>query len=122
MRVVVGLDRLAILIHGAFALAGDVEDFAQANVAPDFGPVRIVVAIDGFAVFVGCRLVVALYIKNLGNAIVGKRTALVDLQGLIEFRQRFRKIALLGQLLSSADGHAHAGQGSFSAPNCWDRE
>jgi len=36
LRVVVGLNGEAVFLDGAIALAGDVEDFAECDVAPDF--------------------------------------------------------------------------------------
>src|SRR5271155_2708492 len=51
--VVVGLQGLAIFVHGALALAGNVENLAQLQVAPDFGPARVAVAVERLAVGVG---------------------------------------------------------------------
>jgi hypothetical protein len=41
LGVVVGLDGEAVLVDGAVALAGEVEDFADGDVAPDLGPGRL---------------------------------------------------------------------------------
>ena len=40
LGVVVGLDGEAVLVDGAVALAGDVKDFADGDMAPDLGPGR----------------------------------------------------------------------------------
>ena len=47
LGVVVGLHGQPVLIHGAVALAGEVEDFADRNMAPDLGPSRFAVAAQG---------------------------------------------------------------------------
>src|SRR5579883_288605 len=70
LGVVVGLQGLAVFVDGALALSGDVEDFAQLDVAPDLGPAGIAVAVQAFAVGVGGGLVVALQEEDLGHAIV----------------------------------------------------
>jgi hypothetical protein len=46
LRVVVRLQRLAIFVGRAVALAGGVEDLAELHVAPDFGPARIAIAVE----------------------------------------------------------------------------
>jgi hypothetical protein len=48
--VVVGLGCLAVLADGAFALAGDIENLEELDVAPDFGPARLAVPINRCAV------------------------------------------------------------------------
>ena len=67
MRVVVGLQGLAVLVHGAFALSGDVENLPELDVAPDFGPARVAVSVQAFAVGVGGGLIVALQEENLAT-------------------------------------------------------
>src|SRR2546428_8549673 len=104
LRIVVGLQSLAVLVGRALPLSGDVEDLAQLDVTPDFGPARITVAIQGFAVSVGRGLIVVLQKEHLGHAIVGERTVLVDLQRLVELAQCSGQVALLHQRLSSQDG------------------
>src|SRR5579871_2923887 len=59
LSVVVGLDGEPVLVDGAVALAGDIEDLAQADVAPDLGPARIAIAAQGIAIAVYSGLVVA---------------------------------------------------------------
>jgi len=88
LGVVAGLDGLAILIDGARTLAGYVEYLAQSDMTPDLCPAWLLVAIEGLAVFVGRRLVVALQVKDLSDAIVRQGTVLVDFQGLVELGQR----------------------------------
>src|SRR5580658_8161872 len=92
--VVVGLGSLAVFVDGAFALAGDVKNLAQLDAAPDFGPARLTVAVNRRAVGVGRGLVVALVEENLGDAVVGKGTVLVEVEGLVELHERCGKISL----------------------------
>ena len=53
LSIVVGLQRLAIFVGGALALPGDVEDFAELDVAPDFGPSRFAIAVERVSIRVG---------------------------------------------------------------------
>src|SRR3954471_5810072 len=108
LRGVSGLDGLAIFIHGALTLAGGIEDLAQHNVAPNLSPARIAVTIERFAKLIRGRLIIALREENIGDAVVGQRTILVYVQGFVQFRKRFREIALCCKLLSAADSDAHA--------------
>ena len=70
LGVVVGLQSLAILIGSAFALSGNVEDFSQLNVAPDFSPARFAIAIQAVAIGIGRCLKISLQKENFGDAIV----------------------------------------------------
>ena len=88
LRGVSGLDGLAIFIHRALALAGSIKDFAQHNVAPDLGPVRIAITIERLAKFIGCRLVVALRKENIGNAVMRQRTVFVYVQSFVQLCER----------------------------------
>src|ERR1700688_4905284 len=63
--VVVRLDRLPVLIDGALALAGDVENLPQLDMAPNLRPPRISVAVDRRTVRVCRRLIVSLQEENL---------------------------------------------------------
>src|SRR5579862_1644721 len=45
--IVVGLDGLPVLVDGSLPLTGDIENFSELHMAPDLGPARIAVAIDG---------------------------------------------------------------------------
>ncbi len=73
LGIVVGLHGLTIFIHCAIPLTGDVEDFAELDVAPDLGPLRIVVSAQRVAIGVGGRLVVALREEHFADAIAGQR-------------------------------------------------
>ena len=88
---------MAVFVDGALALAGDIEDFSQLNMAPDFSPARLPVAVDGRSVGVRRGLVVSLQEKDLRDAIVGKGTVLVQVEGLVEFGERSGQVALLLQ-------------------------
>src|ERR1700752_3594813 len=48
--VVVGLQGLAVFVDRALALSCDIENLAQLNAAPDFGPARLAVPVDRFPV------------------------------------------------------------------------
>src|SRR5579859_1225343 len=100
-RIVVGLQSLAVFVNRALALAGNVENFAELDATPDFGPARVTVAVNGRAVGVGGRLVIALQEENLGNAIARQRAVLVEIECLVEFGQSAGKIPLLLQSLAA---------------------
>src|SRR6516164_8105503 len=70
LSVVSGLDGLAVFIHSARALSGHVEDLAQPDVAPDFRPAGLLIAVEGFTVLVGGRLIVVLQPEYPGDAIM----------------------------------------------------
>ena len=84
--VVIGLESLAVFIDGALALPGDVEDLAQLDTAPDFGPARLAVAVDALAVGIRRRLIIPLQEENFGNPVVGQGTVLVEVERFIEFQ------------------------------------
>ncbi len=67
LRIVLGPLRLLILVDGAFALAGDVEDLAEEDMRPYLGPLRLQIPILSLAEFIRRSLVVALFEKSLGN-------------------------------------------------------
>src|SRR5277367_6703203 len=104
--VVVGLGGLAVFVDGAFALAGDIENLSQLDAAPDLGPARFAVAVDGFAIGVGRGLVVPLIEENIRDAVVRERTVLVEIKRLVEFQERARQVSLLLQSLTAQDGGA----------------
>ena len=97
---------LAVFVDGAFALAGNIENLAQLDMAPDFGPARLAVAIDGLAIGIGRGLVVPLQEEDFGDAVMGERTVLVEVERFVEFHQRARQISLLLHGLSPQDGGA----------------
>src|SRR6266853_3179677 len=55
LGVVVALDGEAVLVDGAVALAGAVEDAGQLDVAPDLDPLGVAVAAESVAEGVGGR-------------------------------------------------------------------
>ena len=71
LGVVVGLDGEAVLVDGAVALTGAVEDAGQFDVAPDLDPLRVAITAKGIAEGVGGGLIVALHEEDLANAIGG---------------------------------------------------
>src|SRR5258707_9361953 len=86
LSAVAGLDGLAILVDRALTLSGHVKYLAQLDMAPDLGPARLAIAVERLAVLIRGRLVVALQVENLGNAVVGQRAVLVYCQRFVEFR------------------------------------
>jgi hypothetical protein len=87
LGVVVGLHGKAVLVDGAVALAGDVEDLADLDVAPDFGPAGFAVAAQGIAVGVDAGLVVALGEEQLADAVAGQRALGVGFESLLIFSE-----------------------------------
>src|SRR5258708_2164991 len=102
--IVIGLDGLTIFVNGALALARNVENLPKLDMAPDFGPPRITVTIDGRAVGVRRRLIIPLEEEDLGDAIVSQGTVLVEIEGLVELGERCREVALLLQRLAAKNG------------------
>src|ERR1700722_1130263 len=99
--VVVGLDGLAVFVDRPLAPAGDIENLAQLDVAPDLGPARLAIAVQRGAVGIGRGLVVALGKENLGDAVVGQRTVFVEIESFIELGKRGGEVSLLLQSLSA---------------------
>jgi len=106
LGVVVGLDGEAVLVDSALALAGDVEYFAEVDVAPDFDPFGIAVAAEGVAEAVGGGLVVALEHEDFGEAVVGEGAAAVVGEGFLVLGDGGDEVALGYGLLSAEDGYA----------------
>src|SRR5882757_4106243 len=107
LRVVVGLYCETVLVDGAVALARDVEDAAQLNVAPDLDPLRIAIAAQRIAERVSRRLVIALHEENFANPITGERTGLIGVQRLLILRQRSGHVSLRDHLLTAQYGDAN---------------
>ena len=117
LGVVVGLDCLTILIDGAVALAGHVEDFSELDMSPDFGPAWVSVAAKSVAVGVGASLVIALREEDFADAVVGERALRVCVKGLLEFPERTGQIALRDQLLAFENGYSDLQvRGRFQKP------
>lgn len=117
LGVVVGLDGQAVLVDGAVALAGAVEDLADGDVAPDFGPGRLAVAAEGVAVGVDGGLIVALLEENLTDAVAGERALRIGLEGLLVLVERADEVALGDELLAFEDGDADLEvRGGFEDP------
>ncbi len=107
LGVVVGLDGEAVLVDGAVALAGDVEDAAEFDVAPDLDPPGVAVAAEGVAEGVGGGLVVALHEEDLADAVGGERAVFVGVEGLLVFDQGGGEVSLGDLLLAAEDGDAN---------------
>ena len=122
LGVVIRLDGETVLADGAVALAGDVKDFADGDMAPNLGPGRRVVAAQGVAEGVDAGLVVALGKEHFANAIAGQGAEGVGLERLFIFVDGAEQVVLGHQLLAFQDGNADlkVGAGS-SGPSHWDR-
>ncbi len=112
LGVVVGLDGETVFIDGAVALAGEVKDLANLNVAPDFSPRWLVVAAEGIAVGVDAGLVVALGEEDFADAVVGEGALRVGLEGFLVLREGAYEVALGDELLALEDGDADLEVGS----------
>src|SRR6478735_1800420 len=97
LSVVVGLQRLAVFVGGAFALPGNVKNFAQLYMAPNLGPARIAIAVQRIAIGVRRGLIVVLQKEDFSDAVVRERAVLVDLERLVELRKRSGQVPLLHQ-------------------------
>src|ERR1700683_1832257 len=104
--IVMGLESLAVFIDGAFALTGDVENLAQLDAAPNFGPARLSVSVDRRAVGIGRGLIISLQEEDFGNAVVGEGTVLVEIECFVELHQRTAQVSLLLYRLPAQDGGA----------------
>ena len=91
-RVVAGADRVVIFVDRALALARYIEDLAQIDVRPNFGPLRIQVAVQRFAKLVRRRLVVILREEQLAYAEVRQRAVAIGVQRLLILFQRVADI------------------------------
>src|SRR5665213_2711390 len=106
LGIVVGLDGEAVFVDGALALVRAVEDAAQFDVAPDFGPLGVAVAAQGVAESVGGRLVVLLHKEDFAQAIVGQRAGFVGVERLLVLGYGGDQVALGYLLLAAQDGDA----------------
>ena len=82
--VVIGLLRFAVLVHGAGAVPGNVVNFPQIDVRPDFHPfgAGVHLAIERVAKRIGRCGVIFLVEKRLAGAEFRERIILIDGQGL----------------------------------------
>jgi len=106
LGVVIGLDGEAVLVDGALALAGDVEYFAEVDVAPDFDPFGVSIAAEGVAEAVGGGLVVALDHEDFCEAVVGEGAAAVVGEGFLVLGDGGYEVALGYGLLTAEDSDA----------------
>src|SRR5579871_5641602 len=83
LRIVVGLNSLAVFVGGALALSSNIENLAQLNVAPDFRPSRLAVAVETFPIGIGGRLIVLLLEEDFGDAVMRKRADFVGFEGFV---------------------------------------
>src|SRR5260370_3629551 len=100
LGVVVALDGEAVLVDGAVALAGAVEDAGQLDVAPDLDPLGVAVAAEGVAEGVRGRLEVALHEKDFADAIGGQRAVFVGVRRFLVFDQIRNEFSLVDHLPS----------------------
>jgi hypothetical protein len=57
-------------VHRPFPLAGDIENFAQVDMRPDFGPFGFQIALPNLTKLVGGRLVIVLQKISFGDPIM----------------------------------------------------
>src|SRR5581483_9957346 len=105
--VVVGLDGEAVLVDGALALTGDVEDLAEIDVAPDLDPFGVAVAAESVTEAVGGGLMVFLHEEDLGEAVIRERAAAVLIESLLVFADGAEEVALGNVLLAAQNGDAY---------------
>src|SRR5439155_16511266 len=70
LGVVVRLQRLPILVGGAFTLTGGVEYFAETDVTPHLCPLRHAIAIQAITVSIRRSLIVVLQEEHFGYAVM----------------------------------------------------
>ena len=70
LGVVVGLQRLPILVGGAFTLTGGVEYLAETDVTPHLCPSRLAIAIQAITVSIRRSLIVVLQEEHFGYAVM----------------------------------------------------
>src|SRR6185312_808217 len=106
LGVVVGLHGETVFVDGAFALAGAIEDAAQLNVSPHFGPLGIEVAAQSVAEGVGGGLVVLLHKEDFAQPVVCQRAGFVGVQSLLVLPNGGDQVALCNLLLAAQNGDA----------------
>src|SRR5207245_944615 len=74
LGIVVCLGSLAVFVDRSLALPGDIENLAELNVAPDFCPARIAVAVERVTISICGGLVVFLQEEDFGDAVMRERT------------------------------------------------
>src|SRR5947207_837104 len=70
LGVVVGLQRLPILVGGAFTLPSGVEYFSQTDMTPHFCPSWLAIAIQAITVSICRSLIVVLQEEHFGYAVM----------------------------------------------------
>src|SRR5262249_12091505 len=100
----------AVFVDGAFALAKQIENLAEIDVAPDFGPLlrRLRNGLKRFAEGVGCRLVVLLVEESFTHTEVRERTIRLDDQSAAVLYGGIVVAAALGKVLTACDGSPRA--------------
>src|SRR6266446_6771541 len=83
--VVIGLLGFAVFVDGAGTLAEEVKDFAEIDVAPDFGPLlgSLWNGLQGVAEGVGGGLVILLVEEGFAHAEIGERAIGLNAQGAL---------------------------------------
>jgi hypothetical protein len=78
--VISGFHRELVLLYGSFALACEIEDLAQLQIPPDFGPARLPIAMQRIPAGVRAGLEIMLGKKNFGDAVVDQGALWVSLK------------------------------------------
>src|SRR5579883_2499005 len=93
LRVILGADREIVFVHRAIPLAGDIEDLAEIDARPHFGPLGFQIAVQRFAKFIGRLLIAALQEMNFGDAVMRQGAVAGSLQRFLVLLQRVAEFA-----------------------------
>src|ERR1700733_10935304 len=85
--------RLLVLVDGAVALTGDVENVTELDMRPHLGPLGLEIPIERLAIFIGCRLVVVLEEVHFGDAEMRQRIVALRLERFLVLPQRLAELA-----------------------------
>src|SRR5262249_21948015 len=111
--VVVGLLGLAVLVDRPLALAEQIKDHAEVDMAPNLGPLLggLRNALQRFAECIGGGLVVFLVEERLTHAEIGERPPGLDVQRLLILLDRVVVAPGFGQFFSAGNRRACAQTG-----------
>src|ERR1700722_6757718 len=105
LGIVVGLDSQPVLADSPIALARDVKDLRDGDMAPRFGPRWLIVAVQGVAEGIDAGLVVALGKQHFSDAIAGQRALRIGVNSLLILSERAKQVVLRHQLLALQNGN-----------------
>src|SRR6185312_8231227 len=104
--VVVGLFCFAVFVDGAFALAEQIENFAEIDVAPNFGPFfgRLGDSLQRFAERVRGGLIIFLVEECFAHAEICERAIGLNRESALILCDGVVILALLGEFFAASDG------------------